>query len=146
MRTGKPLQPLCFSNGGVCGNDSNIPFSLLWTAAKEALCGDAGWQSARPWGGEAVPALPWGDDMGDELASEDDTREWGRGGRCPAGGGGKAVRRGFGRERRCARCGGLWKLRGGLLWDPPHPVLIMVLRTIRIPLLPRVITLSRKLF
>lgn len=45
--------------------------------------------------------------MGDELASEDDTREWGRGGRCPAGGGGKAVRRGFGRERRCARAVGV---------------------------------------
>lgn len=56
------------------------------------------------------------------------------------------MRRGFGRERRCARCGSLWKLRGGVLWDPPHPVLVMVLRTIRIPLLPRVITLSRKLF
>lgn len=45
-----------------------------------------------------MPALPGGDDMGDEPASEDDTREWGRG-----------------RRRRERREEGVWagKPRGG---------------------------------
>lgn len=48
--------------------------------------------SARP---EAAAAGPLCRDMGDDLATEGDTREWGRGGGCPSGVGAQRPEGGF---------------------------------------------------